>query len=67
VTGKTFLVGDLAIKDPSNFVRLVTVHTNRHFVRLFFPQLASDYLLVNRLDAAVAFLTGGCNIVPENA
>jgi len=56
----------LRIKDLSDLVRLVTVHTGGQYIGFFLPQFASDDLAVNGFDLGVAFGAGGGNVPASN-
>ena len=68
VTVHTFIVGEtVVVKNSSHFMRLMTIDTNRNFVRFFFPKLAADYFCMNLFDLSVALCTSSSNIISVNS
>jgi hypothetical protein len=64
VAVQAFLIRDaLVVEDPPDLVRLMTLHAGRHLVGLPLPERALDHLLVHLLDAAVALLARGGDVV----
>jgi hypothetical protein len=53
-------------RSAADFVRLVTLHTRRNFVRLLFPEPSLDDLDVDLFDASVAGHTHAGNVLPCN-
>ena len=64
VTLQTFHIGHaLVVIDTTNFMRLVTLDTDRNAGRVLFPQFTLDHLLVHRLDQSVTLLAGRGHVV----
>jgi hypothetical protein len=56
----------LRIKDLSDLVRLMAVHTRWQTIGFLFPQFAPDDFAMNRFDLGVAFGTCGSNVPPSD-
>jgi len=54
------------VEDPSDLVRLVALYAGGHFVWLLLPEYTFDDLLVHLLDASVAGLAGGRDVIAVN-
>ena len=67
VASETILVRHpLRVEDLPYLMGLMTIHTCRQRVRLFFPELSAYHFAVYNLDLRVTFRAGLGNVAPGN-